>query len=823
MSTLPGAVHINAMRGRRKGGATAAPAPPPPAASLSAHAKGFLQHLGARSLSAATVGFHRWSLRGFLQWADSEQLTQPAAFTRAAIEAYQLHLHQYRSPRTGEPLEVNTQLGRLGVVRRLFAWLCRSGTIPANPAADLDLPRKQSRRLPKALAADEIDRLFSLPNTADPLGLRDRAILELFYATGIRRTEMTQLDPGDYDPHTQTLLIRHGKNDKSRLLPVGGRAAFWLDRYLAESRPLFEHLPNETAMFLSGYGTRITPAYLGTWVAGQLKKAGITKPGACHLLRHSMATDMHLNGADIRYVQEMLGHARLETTQIYTHVNIKALAEVHARTHPHGLLPQDYEHGYREPESPEPPAPEPPAPEPPSPEPPAPEPPSPSPEPPSPEPPSPEPPSPEPPSPEPPSPQPLAPGPPTPEPPTETRPDPGSPPAPGGGSPAAPSGPETSSMNSSCACRDEVVVVGPAMQGSPFRPCPMTQTVPEPPGRDQYSPASDPEIKLDAAVRSVSRSNDETASGHTSSPQDMDNVMAKWVGVAYYGYRWYDPLTGRWPSRDPIEEEGGANLYGFVGNDGANENDPYGLRPWNTREEAYADAVAHVRKTGQKTLDKGWEQMEAYFGVNRQSTTASAKLRAMLIKTQDGSTPLIELKNQGTRSTSYVAVYNRGKTAIGEKRFAVDWTFIIGRETYAIVYCLKKADTTLEFDYLSDPGSLPSNEAVRETTGLAGQVETANILRMLSDIPKGARATDLIHSHLVDRVDADSYGHYRTFGGSYSQIGNSNGLSPGDINAFSHPKIGGIPITAVEDNGKSHALRQGGSQQWYDEATGTFE
>jgi len=208
---------------------------------------------------------------------------------------------------TSEPLVVNTQLARLGAIRRFFAWMCRSGTLPANPAADLDLPRKQSRRLPKALSAEELDRLLSLPNPTDPIGLRDRTILELFYATGIRRTELTQLDPGDYDPDARTLLIRHGKNDKSRLLPIGGRAAWWLDRFLSEARPLFDHLPNETALFLSGYGTRITPAYLGNWVAGQMKKAGITKPGACHLLRHSMATDMHCNGADIRHVQEPSG------------------------------------------------------------------------------------------------------------------------------------------------------------------------------------------------------------------------------------------------------------------------------------------------------------------------------------------------------------------------------------------------------------------------------------------------------------------------------------------------------------------------------------
>jgi integrase/recombinase XerD len=128
-----------------------------------------------------------------------------------------------------------------------------------------------------------------------------------FYATGIRRTEMTNLDHGDYDPTARTLLIRHGKGGKSRLLPVGGRAAAWLDRFLANSRPLFHHLPNETAMFLSGYGTRITPAYLGTRVAGQMKQAGVTIKGSCHLFRHSCATAMHAGGADIRYVQEWSG------------------------------------------------------------------------------------------------------------------------------------------------------------------------------------------------------------------------------------------------------------------------------------------------------------------------------------------------------------------------------------------------------------------------------------------------------------------------------------------------------------------------------------
>lgn len=142
-------------------------------------------------------------------------------------------------------------------------------------------------------------------------------------------------------PCVRTLMVRHGKGGKNRLL----RAALRLDHYLVGSRPQgasgSEH---QTAMFLSGYGTRITPAYLGNWVAGQMKQAGVTLKGSSHLFRHSCATAMHAGGADIRYVQEMLGHARLETTQIYTqiytHVHIAALTEVHARCHPHGREPR---------------------------------------------------------------------------------------------------------------------------------------------------------------------------------------------------------------------------------------------------------------------------------------------------------------------------------------------------------------------------------------------------------------------------------------------------------------------------------------------------
>jgi integrase/recombinase XerD len=180
-----GIKNLNGMRNRKKGGLCAPVVPPAIPDTLAAGVAAFLQHLAVRAYAQGSLDAHHWALKKFLEWADSQNLSSPTAFTRAIIEDYQLHLHRYRSPRTKEPLGVNTQLARLGAIRRFFAWLCRSGAIPANPASDLDLPRKQSRRLPKCLSTDEIDRVLARPNTADPFGLRDRTILELFYATGI--------------------------------------------------------------------------------------------------------------------------------------------------------------------------------------------------------------------------------------------------------------------------------------------------------------------------------------------------------------------------------------------------------------------------------------------------------------------------------------------------------------------------------------------------------------------------------------------------------------------------------------------------------------
>ena len=134
------------------------------------------------------------------------------------------------------------------------------------------------------------------------------------------------------------LTVRKGKGQKDRVVPVGERALHWLETYLEKTRPLLETPQSERAMFLSGYGERISAGHIGTWVRRVMVAAGVSRAGACHVLRHSCATHMLEIGADIRFIQQMLGHARLDTTQIYTDVSIIQLREVHARTHPHAKL-----------------------------------------------------------------------------------------------------------------------------------------------------------------------------------------------------------------------------------------------------------------------------------------------------------------------------------------------------------------------------------------------------------------------------------------------------------------------------------------------------
>jgi len=337
MSGKKGIRNVPGMRTRRKGG-KAAPAAGDgldrsTAFTLASQADAWLERMAERNYSKTSLDAAKWALKMFLGWAQERSLSSPSEITKPILESYQGWLYRYEKA-DGQPLSVRTQRARLGTLQRFFSHLCKSGYLLANPAADLELPRKACPALPKVLNSEELRRLMGQPDVTDPLGLRDRAILELLYATGMRRSELVGLDLEDIDLTTASVHVRKGKGGKGRVLPLGRGVMRWLEAYLDKSRPALSMSLTERAFFLSGYGERFNPNYLGNWVRKTLKAARIEKKGACHLLRHSCATHMMENGADLRCIQQLLGHARLDTTEIYTEVSIHHLREVYEKTHP---------------------------------------------------------------------------------------------------------------------------------------------------------------------------------------------------------------------------------------------------------------------------------------------------------------------------------------------------------------------------------------------------------------------------------------------------------------------------------------------------------
>jgi len=290
-----------------------------------------------RAYSGKTIEMRTWAISCFIEWAGERELHYPEKITKPILEGYQRAIFNYRKA-DGNPLGVTTQRQRIGAIQNFFTWLCRRGILQANPAADLDLPRKPNRVLPRTLSAHEIQAILDVPDVTDLLGIRDRAILETLYSSGIRRGECARIDIDDVDLQLGTILVRKGKGQKDRVVPLGQRAAYWIAKYLEHTRPKLETHSSERALFISGYGERFNINHIGNWVRKTIAAASIGRKASCHTLRHSCATHMLENGADIRFIQQQLGHARLDTTQIYTEVSIVKLREVHARTHPHGLL-----------------------------------------------------------------------------------------------------------------------------------------------------------------------------------------------------------------------------------------------------------------------------------------------------------------------------------------------------------------------------------------------------------------------------------------------------------------------------------------------------
>jgi integrase/recombinase XerD len=292
----------------------------------------YLETLNIRQYSEQTVRRRDSDLRRFIHWCDERGLDRAQDITKPILERYQKHLYYHRKE-NGQPLGSRTQNRYLSSVQQFFKWAARENHLLYNPASDLVLP-KAVAGLPIVLSVEEVAHLMTQPDTDTHSGLRDRALLEVLYATGVRRIELCRLRREDLSLQRRTLFVRQGKGGKDRLLPLGDRAAAWVDRYLSDVRPHFTLDLAEPTLFLNDYGEPFRQSQLGDKVKRYLRQADIEAAGACHLLRHAMATHMLENGAETRYIQAMLGHASLETTQIYTHVSVRKLQAIHAATHP---------------------------------------------------------------------------------------------------------------------------------------------------------------------------------------------------------------------------------------------------------------------------------------------------------------------------------------------------------------------------------------------------------------------------------------------------------------------------------------------------------
>lgn len=287
----------------------------------------------AKGQSTDTIRGKRSGLKKFYMWAIENDVRTIDAINLDVMDEYQAYLNAYRQGQNNQPLCDAQKRNLLTFVKTFIQYMHRKGLLNENTLASIELPSK-GFQVPKALySVEEIENILRQPLMFGIKGFRDRAILEVFFATGIRRGELIKLNIDDVDFSNELMRV-HGKGKRQRLIPISKRALEWLVFYIGKIRPMFAFIGSGNALFLSNIGKRYKPGKLSDMASQYVKLAGIERPGACHLYRHSTATEMLENDADLRHVQEMLGHADISTTQIYTHVSRAKLSAVYSNTHP---------------------------------------------------------------------------------------------------------------------------------------------------------------------------------------------------------------------------------------------------------------------------------------------------------------------------------------------------------------------------------------------------------------------------------------------------------------------------------------------------------
>lgn len=286
----------------------------------------FLEYLVVeRSVAENTISAYENDLKSFFQWMDER------GKDIGEIEAGDLT--EFSSSCRSRKLKSTSISRRLSAVRQLYRFLLEEGGITKDPTRDMVTPKK-GKYLPQVLSTDEVDRLLEAPDVSTPIGTRDKAMIELLYATGLRVSELVGLKMHMLNLGVGYLICR-GKGGKERLVPIGGSAVKWVKEYIAVVRPAMVRKSSDV-LFCSNRGAAMTRQNFWYMIRRYASEAGIMKSISPHVLRHSFATHLLAGGADLRSVQMMLGHSDISTTQIYTHINAARLKEIHERYHPRG-------------------------------------------------------------------------------------------------------------------------------------------------------------------------------------------------------------------------------------------------------------------------------------------------------------------------------------------------------------------------------------------------------------------------------------------------------------------------------------------------------
>ncbi len=300
------------------------------------HVRSYLDHLRVeRGLADNTVVAYDRDLQAYGDYLDARGIDDPTQVHIQDIEEFVAWCRERTTP-DGEPYAESSIARTVSAVRGFHRFLAREGHVAEDVAADVDAPSPE-RPLPKALSAAQVQRLLAAPTGDDPAGLRDRAMLEMLYAAGLRISELVGLDIDDVDRIDRSVTVT-GKGDKQRVVPFGGAAAEALDAWLVRGRAAVG--PEGHAVFVNLRGGRLTRQ--GAWkiVKDHADAVGLRSSVSPHTLRHSFATHLLDGGADVRVVQELLGHAQVTTTQIYTLVSRTRLRKVYDDAHPRARYPE---------------------------------------------------------------------------------------------------------------------------------------------------------------------------------------------------------------------------------------------------------------------------------------------------------------------------------------------------------------------------------------------------------------------------------------------------------------------------------------------------